>query len=189
MAERIEDPDLEAERRGSLARAADAGAARLAERAAISSAVGSTDADLLDRIQALGFDGDSARVLDLLPLVHVCWADGRVQRGEREAVVEILERRGLERGSEPRLFIESLLERRPSESFLGQALALVKDLSARRPGVPADLVDLSARVAEASGGLLGIGTRTSDAERALIRTIADALGPEAVERYRARFGA
>ncbi|MBM4364388.1 MAG: TerB family tellurite resistance protein [Deltaproteobacteria bacterium] len=188
MAEQTDDPDRAAERRASLHRAADAGAARLAEREAISSAIGSTDAGLLDRIQALGFDGESARVLDLLPLVHVCWADGRVQRGERDAVLQILERRGLGSGSQPRLFIEALLERRPSESFLGQALALVKDLAARRPGVPADLVDLSARVAEASGGLLGIGTRTSDAERALIRTIADALGPEAVERYRVRFG-
>lgn len=174
-------------RRAELVSQADAAAERVAKRSAIANAVGTSDETIVDRIEALGLSGDSVRVLDVLPLVHVAWADGRVQKGERAAVLAILERRGIPANSDACLLVEGLLERRPSETFFAESLSLIRDLAARSGEETADLVDLCARVAESSGGLFGFGGRTSDDERALIGEVAKALGEEAVRRFQARF--
>ena len=176
-------------RREELRAEADAGASRLSKKESLARAAGTDDATIVDWLEHLGFSGDSVRVLDLLPLVHVCWADGRVQEAERKAVLALLDARGIAPDSDACLLVESLLERRPSETYLAQTLALMKALVEKSGGETSDVVDLCSKVAEASGGLLGFGNRTSDAERALIRQIAEALGGGALERFRARFGA
>jgi len=178
-----------ARQREELRGRVDGAAERLAARRALSTAVGSSDRDLLDRVEQLGFTGDSVRVVDLLPLLHVAWVDGRVHGKERDAILEILDRRGIARDSEACLLVEALLERRPSETYLAESLALIADLSRRDGSDPADLVDLCARVAEVSGGLFGFGAGTSEAEEGVIRSIAEALGPQAMARFQARFGA
>jgi hypothetical protein len=175
-----------ARRRDAIRVKIDDAAARIAKRAAIADAVGTGDRLLVDRIEQLGFTGDSVRVLDLLPLVHVAWADGRVQRAERAAVLAVVESRGIAADSDACLLIETLLEQRPSETFLGESLALVRDLAATTGAPTADVVDLCAKVAEASGGLLGLGKRVGAEERALMDQVATALGPEAIERFQSR---
>jgi uncharacterized tellurite resistance protein B-like protein len=177
-----------AARRAELLANVDLAAERLASRQAIAESVGTADRDIVDRIEQLGLSGDSARILDVLPLIHVAWADGRVQKEERAAVLAVLERRGISPNSDACLLVEALLEKRPSETFLAQSLALVRDLAGRSGAETADIVDLCARVAEASGGLFGFGARTNDQERALIGEVAKALGETAQERFRARFG-
>jgi len=176
-----------AERRAEARLRVSTAAERVSERRALEHAVGSNDQELIQRIEQLGITGESVKALDLLPLVHVAWADGRVQAGERAAVLSLLERRGLGPESEPYVLFEALLEQRPSETFLAESLALVKDLAARSGKDPADLVDLCARIAESGGGLFGWGERTSDEEVALIRRIAEALGGAAIERFETRF--
>jgi uncharacterized tellurite resistance protein B-like protein len=177
-----------ASRRAELLARVDSGAARIAERQAIAKAVGTTDADIVDRIEQLGLSGDSARILDVLPLVHVAWADGRVQKAERVAVLAVLEARGIPPKSDACLLIEALLEARPSETFLAQSLSIVRDLAARSGTETADIVDLCAKVANASGGLLGFGAKTNDKERTIIGEVAKALGDTAQARFRERFG-
>jgi uncharacterized tellurite resistance protein B-like protein len=178
-----------ASRRTELIARIDSAAERIEKRQAIAGAVGTTDTDIVDRIEQLGLSGDSTRILDLLPLVHVAWADGRVQKAERAAILAILEARGIPAKSDACLLIEALLEARPSETFLAQSLSLVRDLAARSGKETTDIVDLCAKVAEASGGLFGFGSRTNDQERTLIGDVARALGDTAQVRFRERFGA
>src|SRR5690242_6916183 len=80
-----------ASRRAELRERADGAAGRLSKRRGIAATAGTDDASIVDRIEQLGFTGESIRVLDLLPLVHVAWADGRVQRSERALILSILE--------------------------------------------------------------------------------------------------
>lgn len=174
-------------RREALRHQVDEAAERIARRTGIAAAVGTVDAAIIDRMEQLGFTGDSARVLDLLPLVHVAWADGKVQKAERAAVLAIVEQRGIRPDSDACLLIETLLEQRPSETFLAESLTLVRDLAARNGGDAADVVELCAKIAEASGGLLGLGGKVSAAERALMAQVAGVLGEAAVARFQARF--
>lgn len=177
-----------ASRRAELRGKADAAAASLSKRRGIEATVGTDDAGIVDRIEQLGFNGDSIRVLDVLPLIHVAWADGRIQRSERALILSILEKRGIPAGSDANLFIESLLEARPSETFLTESLSLLVDLARKTGANQDDLVDLCAKVAEAGGGLMSFGSKTTETERALIADVARALGDGAVERFRAVFG-
>jgi uncharacterized tellurite resistance protein B-like protein len=177
-----------ASRRAELRQQVDDASGRLAKRRAIEASAGTDDAGIVDRIEQLGFNGDSIRVLDLLPLIHVAWADGRVQRSERALILAVVEQRGIAPRSDASLLIEALLEARPSETFLAESLALLVDLAGKTGANKDDLVDLCVKVAEAGGGLMSFGAKTTDAERALIGDVARALGDGAQSRFRERFG-
>jgi hypothetical protein len=174
-------------RRIELRDKGDDGAVRLAKRRAIESSVGTDDAAIVDRIEQLGFNGESIKVLDLLPLIHVAWADGRIQKSERALILAILEQRGISPRSDASLFVEALLEARPSETFMAESLALIVDLTKKTGANKDDIVDLCAKVAEAGGGLVSFGAKTTDAERTLIEDVARALGDGAVQRFREKF--
>lgn len=176
----------DAARRQQLREEFEQAAKRLRKTAA---ALGTDDAAIVERIQALGFTGDLARVFPLLPLVHISWADGKVQRGERAVILRLCEARGIEPGTRPFMLMESLLEDRPSEDFLEETLALVRRLLAARGESTSDVIDLCHRVADASGGLLGVGARISEQERALMEHVAETLGETAQARFREKLGA
>jgi uncharacterized tellurite resistance protein B-like protein len=180
-------PDTEG-RRVALRARLDEASERAKNRRAIADTVGTEEPPLLDRLEQLGFTGDSARVIDLLPLVHVAWADGKVDRRERAAVLAVVDHRGIAKDSDACLLVESLLEQRPSETFMAESLALVAELAAKRGNHGAELVELCADVAEASGGLFGFGARVDEAEYDLIRRIAEVFGDQAQAAVLARLG-
>lgn len=140
---------------------------------------------LAERISALGFVGEKLKVFDLLPLVHVAWADGSVSRKERAAVLDIVLARGIEPGSEAFRTVESLLEERPSQAFFDQTLAVLKQ--AVGGARAANIVDLCVQVAGASGGFLNIGSISSE-ERTMIETIAKQLGGAALDAFDRQLG-
>jgi tellurite resistance protein len=179
------DPALAGER-AKLRQRMDTAAIEMRRRR-IGDSVGALDLSLADRISALGFDGDSAAAFDLMPLIHVAWADGRIQRKERGLILEVLSVRGFEPGSQAFLTVESLLERQPSEAFFEESLRVLKETLGDRPSVGATIVALCTQVAEAAGGMLGM-RKVSPEERKLIAAIADALGERAQEEFRRKLG-
>ena len=86
----------------------------------------SGEVPLAERIKALGFTGEKARVFDLMPLIHVAWADGSVSRQERSTILEVVTGRGIRPGSDAFILVESLLEERPSQEFLEQSISILK---------------------------------------------------------------
>jgi tellurite resistance protein len=180
--------EIEADRRASLRRTLDGVAEKLQERRRIGDILDSDDLDVAGRIRALGFDGDSARVFDLLPLVHVAWADGSVQRGERAMILKILESRGIERESAAFELIETLLEERPSDAYMTETLLLLRSLVRDRTERGKNIVELCMAIAEASGGFFGFGDRVADEERQMIEKIANALGAQAQARFESELG-
>jgi len=177
-----------AERREQVRKRLDKIAKKLEDKKAIADTLATDDEMLVERIHALGFDGDSARVFDLLPLIHVSWADGRVQRKERATILAALEARGIQPGSEASVLIETLLEAPPSEAFMKVSLELLRDLAKAKGDNSVNVVELCVKVADASGGLLGVGNRIATEERELIQSIADTLGPEAQDQFKKLLG-
>jgi tellurite resistance protein len=158
-------------------------AKELEEQRKIASSAGTDDVEVAARIKALGFDGDSARVFDLLPLVHVAWADGKIQRGERAAILKVLSSRGIDKGSEAFQTMESLLEEKPSEAFMRESLAVLRDVTGGLGDRASSIVDLCIQVAASSGGFLGlkIGQKIGDDEKQQIESILASLGPDAAK--------
>jgi uncharacterized tellurite resistance protein B-like protein len=176
-------------RRAALRARLEEASERVANRKALADTLGTEELTLLDRVEQLGFTGDSARVLDLLPLVHVAWADGKVDQRERATVMAVVDLRGIPKDSDASLLLESLLEERPSESFMAESLELVRALAAKQGNDGTKLVELCADVAESSGGLFGFGERVDERERELIARIAGAFGEAAQAAVLARLGA
>ncbi|HHO50786.1 MAG TPA: TerB family tellurite resistance protein [Deltaproteobacteria bacterium] len=141
-----------------------------------------TDGELTTALANLGLNRSNYRAVALLPLVEVAWADGRIQRAERELIARIAQRYGLEPGD---AWLERWLERRPSATLFLAVRTVLLALMSRRgqdPGTPDDPVALLAlclRVAEAAGGLFGLAFTVSPRERACIEEIAShlVLGP------------
>ena len=145
----------------------------------------SSPLSVAQRIEALGFAGGKLQVFDLMPLVHVAWADGTVSRRERTAILDIVRERGIAPGADAYLLIETLLEQRPSDEFLSQSLAILKEVigDARAENI----VELCLQVAHASGGFMNIGNVSAD-ERRQIEAIAEKLGPAARDVFHRELG-
>lgn len=180
---------VDQQRRKELRDKLASAASEMEEQQKIASGLSTDDLSVAERVKGLGFDGDSARVFDLLPLVHVAWADGSVQRGERAAILGIVKKRGIEADSDAFRTIASLLEERPSDAYMRQSLAVLRELTGgvgnERSGA---IVDLCIEVAAASGGFLGLGQRIGDEEKTLIDEIVGTLGNSASDSFKRELG-
>lgn len=175
------EQDLRADQRHKMTLAAK----ELEEKRKIAQSAGTADIEVAAHISALGFDGDSARVFDLLPLVHVAWADGKIQRGERGAILKVLRSRGIEQGSEAFRTMESLLEEKPSDAFMRESLAVLREVTGGLSDRTSTIVDLCIQVAASSGGFLGLklGAKIGDDEKRQIEEILASLGPAASQSF------
>ncbi|TVR04148.1 MAG: TerB family tellurite resistance protein [Deltaproteobacteria bacterium] len=172
----------ETERREAVRLKLEKAAGEAREQREMAESLQTDDEALVQRLRDMHFDKDTVRVLDVLPLVHVAWADGSVTTRQRAAVLDVLRERGIEGHSEAFLLIESLLEKRPTDTFLEETLELLHDLLGDSSRTN-DVVDLCVRVADASGGFFGLGDRISDKERALMERIVDRLGDQARDAF------
>jgi tellurite resistance protein len=187
MSESPFDPahaDARAEVRAKLATAAEE--LRDAER--IAASMKTDDLELASQVKSLGFDGDSARIFHLLPMIHVAWADGRIQRAERGRILRLLALRQISHESEAYRMVAALLEERPAEVWFEVSLDLLRRLVEARPWKAEALVEMCIGVAEAAGGFLGFGESISPEEREALAKISDALGEDAYNAFAERLG-
>jgi hypothetical protein len=153
-----------------------------AARESLGQQTGLTDPALIAELQALGFTPETVRLLPLVPVVQVAWAEGSVTAAERKQVVELARTRGIAEGTPADTQLAEWLAIRPSDDVFARATRLIRALLAAPSEEPLavtadDLVSYCERIAAASGGILGIG-RISGQERALIESIAAELkGP------------
>jgi tellurite resistance protein len=120
------------------------------------------DIATLRKLSDLGMDDLSYKVLPLLPLVQVAWADGEIQANEKQLILDLAETR-FQIGEEGRLLLQNWLRYRPTAEYVAQGReALVAVAGGAEPSqlgddVLNDVVVLSRAVAKAAGGLFGIG--------------------------------
>ena len=147
------------------------------ERAEMKQAAGIADDHVVAELQASGYDRETVRVLHLAPLLQVAWADGKISKEERLHILEAARLHGVEPDSRAHRRLESWLEHRPSDSVFRKSLRAVRAvLHAMEPeqkhSRKRGLLSLCTKVASASGGFFGLGSKISAAERALLAEIA-----------------
>jgi hypothetical protein len=152
------------------------------ERERISAAIGTTDQEILGALQDLGYNAETIRLIHLIPLVEVAWADGSVDRKERETILELARARGIEEGSEAFARLQGVLEKRPDDQFFRANLLAIRLLLSGLPPEDRnqshrDLINYASTVARVSGGLLGFGTRISKEEQELLERLTRDLSP------------
>ena len=147
------------------------------ERAEMKQAAGIADDHLVAELHACGYDRETVKVLHLVPLLQVAWADGEISKEEKLHILEAARLHGVEPDSRAYRRLVSWLEHRPGDAFFRKSLRAVRAvLHAMEPeqkhARKLSLLSLCTKVASASGGFFGLGSKISAVERALLAEIA-----------------
>jgi hypothetical protein len=151
-----------------------------ARKDALAAASGIQDERVIARLVALDIESETLAALSLVPLVEVAWADGSIDEKERVAVLAAAQKQGLAPGKAAYRLLESWLAERPREELMTTwkeyAAALASRLGVEeRRALREEIVGRARLVAEAAGGLLGLGSKVSRAEEAVLRELEQAL--------------
>ncbi len=143
-------------------------------REALSQACGISDEAVLDRLVKLGVAPETLAALSLVPLIEVAWADGKLDDKEREAVLAGASSSGVSEDSPARELLEGWLARKPAaalrEAWDAYITELVATLSPdERQALKRELLGRARAVAEAAGGLLGLGSISKEEAAVLDR--------------------
>ncbi len=149
-------------------------------RETLSQATGIQDAAVLDRLLELKIQPEIIAALRVVPLVAVAWADGSLDEKERQAVLSGAHESGIPAESAAYTLLEAWLQRRPEPYLLAAWITLVQGMSATISGPEAkklkeSLMERARRVAGASGGVLGLGSKVSKQEAAVLETLSKAF--------------
>jgi tellurite resistance protein len=137
---------------------------------------------LLDELRELQIHVDNHRMLALLPLVFVAWADGRIRKGERETIMEVARANNfLPEGGEGLLTL--WLQEQPTPEYYEKGFAVLRELARRErdlgatmdAGTLQDLIGFSLDVAKAAGGLFDKYWTVCAEEEVALAQIAAAL--------------
>ncbi len=150
-------------------------------RQALSEASGIVDGDLLDRLHELNVSRETLAALCLVPLIAVAWADGTIDAKERRAVLDAAEQKGIAGEHPGYQLLESWLKQKPDAKLLASWKGYVATLSqtlneAAANALKQDILGRARAVAEAAGGLLGLGNRVSKPEQAALDDLEQAFG-------------
>jgi hypothetical protein len=149
-------------------------------REALAKAAGITNPAVVEKLLELGVKAETVAALALVPLVEVAWADGELDRRERGTILDRARESGLAAGSVEHALLEAWLDRRPDPKLLTAWTHLIRGVSeqlGREASVrlKANLLDRARAVAAASGGVLGMGSKVSSAEAAMLRELEGAF--------------
>lgn len=152
-------------------------ARELAEVHEMGQATGISDDEVLKALHDLGYTRETVTLVHLVPLLHVAWIDGSVSAAERAGILEAARLRGVEESSPAYRQLLGWLDKKPLDGFFEDSLRLIGDLLSAMPDdarakARTTLLAFALAIAEASGGILGLGPKVSDEERSVIDRIA-----------------
>ncbi len=147
---------------------------------ALRQAIPGADDAFVDRLIELGLGSETVLALVLVPLAVVAWADGAIDPRERAATLRAAEEKGVAPGTPAHELLVGWLDRRPGPDLLAAwkqyARALWSSLDEAERSVARErMLGMARGVAEAAGGFLGLGSKISDAERAALAELDQAL--------------
>lgn len=143
-------------------------------------AVGIENEQILAVLRDMGFDRETVVLLFLIPLLQVAWSDGTLSPEERALVLEAARTHGVKEGHPAYEKLLSWVAVRPAKETFERALRVIGELmtfqtTEQRAATAEKLVDATARVAAASGGFLGLGSKISADEKAVLKRVAEAI--------------
>ena len=150
------------------------------QREALANSSGITDDALLDRFMELKLTADTVAALSLVPLIKMAWADDKLESQERDAILTAAVESGVAKDKPAYKLLLSWLESQPEPDVfdawkdyvksMGEVLS-DEDRASVRDGILARVT----RIAESTGGILGIGNKVSESEQAVVDSLKEAF--------------
>jgi len=148
-----------------------------AQRKHLGQAVGIENEQILEVLREMGFDRETVVLLFLIPVLQVAWSDGHLSAEERSLILEAGRSHGVKEGHPAYVKLQGWLAAKPAKETFERALQVIRDLMAfqtagQRQATGTKLVDACERVAAAAGGFLGLGSKVSAEEKAILKRVA-----------------
>ena len=145
------------------------------DKSEIAKATGIQEQGLLDQLVAVDINLETLAALSVIPLVEVAWADGRIEKNERDAVLEAADKAGVAKDGPGYQLLHDWLEEKPDgklfDCWKQYVAALAGSLDEQLYATVRDnLLDRARDVATAAGGILGLGS-ISAAEKAKLEEL------------------
>lgn len=147
--------------------------------------------DIAATLAKLGIDKDHHRLLAVLPLVHIAWADGTLQRAERQLIEKTARDMGWLAGNGEDI-LDRWLTSPPSEEEVLLGMALLDHLAKSEGGLADEyradelrhLLLLCEDVGRAAGRMFGLRDGRSADELEALEAIATALDVKHAKSWR-----
>ena len=151
-----------------------------AHRKGLAEAIGLENEQILDVLREIGFDRATVVVLFLVPLLQVAWSDGSIADRERALLLEAAHAHGVKEGTPAHAKLNEWLNAKPPEQMVDRALQVIRDIMAFqstdvRQATTDKLLNACERIAAASGGFLGLGSKISPEEAAVMKRVASEI--------------
>ncbi|MHB8800670.1 MAG: hypothetical protein ACYDBY_19670 [Thermoanaerobaculia bacterium] len=155
-------------------------AAKEAERRAMGEQHGVEDPEILAAFEDAGYDRHTVQVLHLVPILQIAWVDGEISKAEREEILRLAAARGVDEGSPAHVRLLSWLDAPPSPEFFERTMTILARLieilpEEREVALQGEIMTSALKVASASGGFLGLGSKVSAEEKALLAHFAESF--------------
>ena len=140
--------------------------------AELNNITGVHDNELSKHLIEVGIDSTTVAALSLTPLAFVAWADGSISTNERQTVISTAIRQGVYDCPDAFNLVEQWLRTRPRKPLWEAWKHYAVDFHNSMPAVIANKLAQRtlircARVAKASGGVMGFGKISSAEQRVL----------------------
>jgi hypothetical protein len=125
---------------------------------------------LLDKMLALGLNAGTFASLTIVPLAAVAWADGTIDARERKAILDAAEQHNIKPNGPGHQFLSQWLQHPVEAELIATWKAYVVELHKALDATAFtklrdEILGLAEKVADASGGILGLGERVSPSEK------------------------
>jgi hypothetical protein len=138
------------------------------------------DDRILAKLVELDIHAEMVAALTAVPLIEVAWADGKVDEKEREAILHAAGQSGIDPDSSCHTLLEQWLTHKPGVKLMeawthyieGLCSVLTEEEADR---LKKDLLDRARRVAESSGGFLGLTSKVSAKEKEMLDQLEQAF--------------
>jgi len=148
---------------------------------ALSEVSGIRNEAVLQKLVQLDVRPETLASLSVVPLVEVAWADGKIDEAEKDAVEKAAEQVLPDNAAIDLALIHRWLQVKPPDSMLTAWIHYIEGLrealsEKERADLKESLIGQARAVAEASGGFLGLTSKISAPEQAMLDKMSAAFG-------------
>ncbi|MCX6998340.1 MAG: hypothetical protein NTV49_14960 [Kiritimatiellaeota bacterium] len=146
----------------------------------LSKVSGITNQHLLQKLVDLKVSAETVASISVVPLVEVAWADGKVDEEEKGVILSALISMNFKKGGIDYALVEQWLAHQPPAELLTAWTEYVQGLCQALPvkdreALKKNIMHHAHAVAEAMGGFLGLTSRVSKEEKAMLKKLEQAF--------------